>query len=386
MRSGAAGDKRSLASGCCEWTGTGPRSTHEIDCQRCARAAPARIRHAVSSNPVLVVGSCSAAATAAATRGGGQAVGTAAVEAALGDQTQAPPATRGDSVIRATPGARCACAGGVLTTFCRGREQPCEHSAAMHSKLAAMAAATALGVMLAPAAAFAPLQGTAKLAAPQYAASRLGAARRVHRANDARPALLSLRAQKADNSRLGWVGRPGSSMPPAEMQVSEIGKITVDGADICYDFLPGDGPTIFFLPALNQTRHGAKANALKTWCRRQGRSFLVADFFATGKSDGEYRDATISRWVSDTAKIIDHIVSKKGVEKVTLVSMLRCALRGQHAPISIMSDTFMKKSKNIGANLNENSIVLWALGARGSERGKLDDDPRSGVKSLLTLS
>jgi len=108
-------------------------------------------------------------------------------------------------------------------------------------------------------------------------------------------------------------------MPPAEMQMSELGTLSVDGADICYDFLPGDGPTIFFLPALNQTRHGAKANALKTWCRRQGRSFLVADYFATGKSDGEYKDATISRWAADTAKLIDHIAKEKNVEKYTLV-------------------------------------------------------------------
>jgi hypothetical protein len=245
----------------------------------------------------------------------------------------------------------------------------------MHSKLAAMAAATALGVILTPAAAFAPLKGTAKLAAPQSASSRLGVARRAHRANDARPALLSLRAQKADNSRLGWVGRPGSSMPPAEMQVSEVGKITVDGAEICYDFLPGDGPTIFFLPALNQTRHGAKANALKTWCRRQGRSFLVADFFATGKSDGEYRDATISRWVSDTAKIIDHVVSKKGVQKVTLVRMLRTA----GSACAYLNDVGHnhERSHSLGAHTNKKSNVLWALGARGSERGGLSDDPRS---------
>jgi len=80
-------------------------------------------------------------------------------------------------------------------------------------------------------------------------------------------------------------------MPPSEMQTSEQGTLEIDGANIAYDFLPGDGPTIFFLPALNQTRHGAKSNAIKTWCRRQGRSFLVADYFATGKSDGLERVA-----------------------------------------------------------------------------------------------
>ena len=58
---------------------------------------------------------------------------------------------------------------------------------------------------------------------------------------------------------------------------------------------------------------------MKCRCRRQGRSYLVADYFATGKSDGEYRDATISRWSKDAAKLIDMISDKKGVEKITLV-------------------------------------------------------------------
>ncbi len=75
--------------------------------------------------------------------------------------------------------------------------------------------------------------------------------------------------------RLGWVGRPGSSIAPQEMQTSEVGFLEIDGAKICYDFLPGDGPTIFFLPALNQTRHGAKSNALKTWFFLDFRADLI---------------------------------------------------------------------------------------------------------------
>ena len=145
------------------------------------------------------------------------------------------------------------------------------------------------------------------------------AAARLHVTGRAapRPALLSLRAQT--DSRLGWVGRPGSSLPPTEMQMSEQGQLEIDGAQIFYDFLPGDGPTILFLPALNQTRHGAKANAIKTWCRRQGRSFLVADYYGVGKSDGEYKDATISRWASDTSALMDKISAAKNVEKYTIV-------------------------------------------------------------------
>jgi hypothetical protein len=261
-------------------------------------------------------------ATSNCTRGAGL-LQRAAAGAGAGGQV------RGDlSAVtrRRVPSRRLQRAGGILpsflTLFCAARRnRKPRRTAAMHSKLA-VAAATALGAVLVPVAAFAPLHSSIKLASPA-AASRLGGGQFRRAAAAARPALLSLRAQ---DSRLGWVGRPGSSMPPAEMQMSELGTLSVDGADICYDFLPGDGPTIFFLPALNQTRHGAKANALKTWCRRQGRSFLVADYFATGKSDGEYKDATISRWAADTAKLIDHIAKEKNVEKYTLVSGRRCVL------------------------------------------------------------
>ena len=38
-------------------------------------------------------------------------------------------------------------------------------------------------------------------------------------------------------------------------------------------------------------------------------------------TSGEYKDATISRWASDAAKLIDKICSEKGVEKVTMVGV-----------------------------------------------------------------
>ena len=43
---------------------------------------------------------------------------------------------------------------------------------------------------------------------------------------------------------------------------------TEDGTKIEYDFLPARNPTVVYLPSLNQTRHGSKAAALQTWCKR----------------------------------------------------------------------------------------------------------------------
>jgi len=105
-----------------------------------------------------------------------------------------------------------------------------------------------------------------------------------------------------------------------------------------YDYLPGDSPTIFFLPALNQTRHGTKASQIKTWCRRTGRSFLVADYYGMGKSSGDYKEATISRWASDTAKLVDWLKTEHAQEKVVLVGagvggwVMLHAAKGQKNP------------------------------------------------------
>lgn len=180
---------------------------------------------------------------------------------------------------------------------------------AMLSKTVGIAAATAL-LAAAPVCAFTTSPGVPGLRSAPLASQG------IRRATNGKPSIVSLRAQ---DSRLGWVGRPLSSVPPTEMQISEQGTVEIDQAKIFYDFLPGDGPTIFFLPALNHTRHGAKANAIKTWCRRQGRSFLVADYFGMGKSDGEYKDATITRWATDAVKLMDYVKKEKAVEKFTMI-------------------------------------------------------------------
>lgn len=127
-------------------------------------------------------------------------------------------------------------------------------------------------------------------------------------------------------SGLGWLGRPGTSIASTESlvreasaRVSVTGTLDIKGAQIKYDYLPGEGPTIMYLPALNRTRHGEKATNLKTWCRRQQRSFLVADYFGVGQSTGEYKDATISRWVDDTCTLIDWLGKEQGHKEVILV-------------------------------------------------------------------
>ena len=72
-----------------------------------------------------------------------------------------------------------------------------------------------------------------------------------------------------------------------------------------FDFIPAQNPTIVYLPGLEQNRLGTTAFALQTWAKRNRQGFFTADYFGCGKSEGEYADATISRWVEDTVELVE---------------------------------------------------------------------------------
>lgn len=50
---------------------------------------------------------------------------------------------------------------------------------------------------------------------------------------------------------------------------------------------------------------GTKASALAAWARGAGRHFLRLDYFAHGASSGDFRQATIGRWLDDALAAID---------------------------------------------------------------------------------
>jgi len=80
------------------------------------------------------------------------------------------------------------------------------------------------------------------------------------------------------------------------------------GHKISYDFFPAANPTVVYLPALNQTRHGSKSFALQVWAKRNGQGYLSADYYGCGRSDGEYVDGTISQWTADTVHMLTEVV------------------------------------------------------------------------------
>eukprot|EP00871_Galdieria_phlegrea_P005673 jgi/Galph1/6106/GphlegSOOS_G4665.1 len=77
---------------------------------------------------------------------------------------------------------------------------------------------------------------------------------------------------------------------------------------IAYDYFPGEIPTVLFLPGLSMNRHSAKGNALEVACKMQGRAYLSADYHGIGRSSGDIRDGTVSRWTEDTIDIIDNLI------------------------------------------------------------------------------
>lgn len=80
------------------------------------------------------------------------------------------------------------------------------------------------------------------------------------------------------------------------------------GDKIAYDYFPGELPTVLFLPGLSMNRHSAKGNALEVACKLQKRAYLSADYYGIGRSSGDIRDGTVSRWTEDTVDLIDQLI------------------------------------------------------------------------------
>ncbi|HAC60284.1 MAG TPA: alpha/beta hydrolase [Rhodobiaceae bacterium] len=66
------------------------------------------------------------------------------------------------------------------------------------------------------------------------------------------------------------------------------------------------GPTgLTWLGGFKSDMTGTKAEALAAWARGAGRHFLRFDYYAHGQSSGDFRKATIGRWLEDALAAID---------------------------------------------------------------------------------
>jgi pimeloyl-ACP methyl ester carboxylesterase len=82
-----------------------------------------------------------------------------------------------------------------------------------------------------------------------------------------------------------------------------------DGATIAYRRLAGDMPGIVFLGGFRSDMTGTKASYLEEYCRRRGRAYVRFDYFAHGRSGGDFAMATIGRFAEDALAIVESLTA-----------------------------------------------------------------------------
>ena len=80
-----------------------------------------------------------------------------------------------------------------------------------------------------------------------------------------------------------------------------------DGETIAYLQRPGKSPGVIWLGGFHSDMLGTKAAALDAWAARNDRAFLRFDYFGHGKSSGNFREGTISRWRDDALAVLDEL-------------------------------------------------------------------------------
>lgn len=82
------------------------------------------------------------------------------------------------------------------------------------------------------------------------------------------------------------------------------------GHTIAYRHEKGEGEVgVLFLPGFRSDMESTKASYLSEWCAARGVSFTSLDYFAHGKSGGEFIDYTIGQALADTLEILDHVAT-----------------------------------------------------------------------------
>lgn len=111
-------------------------------------------------------------------------------------------------------------------------------------------------------------------------------------------------------SKLATTGRHYSVQTGRDLNIE-----VEDGINICYDAIKEEnpaGPPVLYLPGLLSPKSEGKSINLRAFCRKQGYTFLSADYYGTGKSSGDFVDGTVSRWTQDTIYLIEKLLLRQG--------------------------------------------------------------------------
>lgn len=76
---------------------------------------------------------------------------------------------------------------------------------------------------------------------------------------------------------------------------------------LAYNYRPGQGPTIVFLPGYMSDMNGGKALALEAWAVARGQAMLRFDYGGCGESEGVFAEATLASWHADVLDLIDTV-------------------------------------------------------------------------------
>ncbi|MCW3835880.1 alpha/beta fold hydrolase [Sphingomonas canadensis] len=76
---------------------------------------------------------------------------------------------------------------------------------------------------------------------------------------------------------------------------------------LAYEYTPGEGPVVVFLPGYASDMTGTKAIALEEWAKANGRAFLRFDYGGCGQSGGDFEQQTLAAWRDDALLMIDEV-------------------------------------------------------------------------------
>lgn len=94
--------------------------------------------------------------------------------------------------------------------------------------------------------------------------------------------------------------------------MTDIKFIDGPNGQIAYQFYQGDTglPPIVFLCGFKSDMGGSKAEWLYDYCVKNNRTYLRFDYFAHGKSDGDFIDYTIGHGVGDALHVITNVLDR----------------------------------------------------------------------------
>jgi pimeloyl-ACP methyl ester carboxylesterase len=80
-----------------------------------------------------------------------------------------------------------------------------------------------------------------------------------------------------------------------------------DGERIAYLKRQGSAPGVVWLGGFKSEMTGTKATAMDEWADREGCALVRFDYFGHGRSTGNFRDGTITRWLGDVLAVLDEL-------------------------------------------------------------------------------